>query len=52
LEKTRTNGDIVRFNPVTNEFGVARADGVIRTYFKPDPAVHGFPTNLDYFKAQ
>ncbi|HTC93412.1 MAG TPA: RHS repeat-associated core domain-containing protein [Terriglobales bacterium] len=53
LEKIRpSNGDIVRYNPATEEFGVARADGTIRTYFKPDPAVHGLPTNLDYFNAQ
>jgi filamentous hemagglutinin len=52
LEKVRPNGDIVRYNPTTDEFGVTRADGTIRTYFKPDPAVHPYPTNLDYFNAQ
>lgn len=52
LEKVRANGDIVRYNPATEEFGVVRADGTIRTYYKPNPAVHGKPTNLDYFNAQ
>jgi RHS repeat-associated protein len=52
LEKVRPNGDVVRFNPATNEFGVLTKDGVLRTYYKPDPAVHGWPTNLDYFNGQ
>jgi filamentous hemagglutinin len=51
LEKVRPNGDIVRYNPVTDGFGVA-SPTAIRTYYKPDPAVHGYPTNLDYFNAQ
>jgi hypothetical protein len=51
LEKVRPNGDIVRYNPATDEFGVASPTG-IRTYYKPDPAVHGYPTNLDYFNGQ
>ncbi|HFD9223632.1 TPA: hypothetical protein ACF632_005383 [Salmonella enterica] len=28
------------------------ADGVPKTMFRPDPADHGYPTNLDYFNAQ
>jgi pyocin large subunit-like protein len=52
MERMRSNGDRVRYDPSTNEFGIAKPDGTIRTYFKPDPAVHGFPTNLDYFHAQ
>ena len=52
LERVRPNGDVVRFNPATNEFGVVSGDGTIRTYYKPDPAVHGHATNLDYFNAQ
>jgi filamentous hemagglutinin len=52
LEKTRANGDIVRFNPVTDEFGVVSAKGPIRTYYKPDPSVHGKASNLDYFNDQ
>jgi filamentous hemagglutinin len=52
LESVRTNGDIVRYDPVTEEFGVLRKDGTIRTYYKPDPSVHGYPSNLDYFMHQ
>jgi hypothetical protein len=52
LEKVRPNNDVVRYNPKTNEFGVKTSSGTIRTYFSPDPAIHGFPTNLDYFNAQ
>ena len=52
LEKARTNGDIVRYNPSTDEFGVVSSGGSIRTYYKPDPAVHGKGSNLDYFNAQ
>jgi pyocin large subunit-like protein len=39
----------VRFNPETDEFGALTRDGRIRTYYRPDPKRHGFPTNLDYF---
>ena len=52
LQKVRANGDIVRYDPATQAFGVVKPDGTIRTYYKPDPAVHGYPTNLDYFNAQ
>lgn len=52
VEKIRSNGDLVRYNPATDEFGIVKPDGTIRTYFKLDPAVHQFPTNLDYFHAQ
>ncbi|MCZ4283167.1 hypothetical protein O4H49_20485, partial [Kiloniella laminariae] len=52
LELTRTNGDVVRFDPATDAFGVISSNGAIRTYYKPDPQVHGYPTNLDYFNAQ
>ncbi|MDR6539780.1 DUF637 domain-containing protein, partial [Variovorax soli] len=52
LEKNRPNGDVVRFNPATDEFGVISSDRKIRTYYKPDPAVHGKGSNLDYFYAQ
>lgn len=52
LEKTRPGGDRVRYNPDTEEFGVASKDDVIRTYYKPDPEIHKYPTNRDYFDAQ
>jgi filamentous hemagglutinin len=40
------------YNPSTNEFAVVTSNGIIRTYFKPDPAIHGYKTNLDYYNAQ
>jgi len=52
LTRVRSNGDVVRYNPTTNTFGVMNASGEPRTFFKPDPAVHGYPSNLDYFYAQ
>ena len=45
-------GDVVRFNKVTDAYGVKAEDGRIKTFFKPDPAEHGYPTNLDYFNAK
>jgi hypothetical protein len=56
IEFVRTKGyrrgDTVRFNPNTDEFGVVSQDGRIRTYYRPDPELHGFPTNLDYFNSE
>ena len=52
LEGTRSDGDIVRYNEKTDEFGILSKDGVIRTYYKPDPVRHGYPTNKAYFYAQ
>jgi RHS repeat-associated protein len=52
LTIVRTNGDIVRYDPATNIFGVMDSTGAPRTFFKPDPAKHGYPTNMDYFNAQ
>ncbi len=49
LELIRQEGDRVRFNPDTDEYGVVRSDGLIRTYFKPNPDEHGYKTNLEYF---
>ncbi|MBB3644211.1 filamentous hemagglutinin [Rhizobium sp. BK619] len=52
LTITRSNGDTVLYNPTTNTFAVKSSDGTPRTMFRPDPAEHGYPTNLDYFNAQ
>ncbi len=52
LVRIRANGDKVLFDLNTDEFAVIRSDGIFRTYMKPDPAIHGFKTNLDYFEAQ
>ncbi|OGO25833.1 MAG: hypothetical protein A2136_00640 [Chloroflexi bacterium RBG_16_54_11] len=52
LSKVRANGETVIYNPKTNEFAIVSKDGSIITYFKPDPAIHGYQTNLDYYNAQ
>ncbi|MGM7884549.1 VENN motif pre-toxin domain-containing protein, partial [Yersinia enterocolitica] len=52
LVKVRPNGETVYYNPATNTFAVKRVDNVPRTMFKPDPADHGYKSNLDYFNAQ
>ncbi len=52
LTKVRSNGDKLFYDPVNNIFGIQAANGAPRTMFKPDPAIHRYPTNLDYFHAQ
>ena len=47
-----SNGDVIRYNRLTDEFGVRGTDGFIRTYFKPNPIFHRQPTNLDYFRKE
>jgi hypothetical protein len=48
LQLQRTNGDIVRWNTLTGDFGIVTTNGVIRTYYnianRSDP--------LDYFLRQ
>ena len=45
-------GDKIRYNRITQEYGVLSADNVIRTYFIPDPAIHGHTTNFAYFRSE
>jgi uncharacterized protein RhaS with RHS repeats len=52
MQGIRSNGDVVRYNPKTNEFAVKTKNGDIRTYFKPDPAIHKQKTNLDYYRQE
>lgn len=52
LTKVRPNGDTVFFHAGSDTFAVVDRTGTPRTMFKPDPGVHGHPTNLDYFNAQ
>jgi filamentous hemagglutinin len=49
VERIRQDGDIIRFDILTNEFAVKSPDGYIRTYYKPNPAIHGQPSNYDYY---
>jgi hypothetical protein len=64
-ECTRSRGDVIRFDPHSQEYGVLDKNGIIRTYFKPIPCIslpvserkqmkqtgrcHAHPTNLAYF---
>ena len=68
LECTRGRGDTVRFDPLTDGYGVIDANGVIRTYFKPLPCntvplaqvvmvraageCHDESSNLNYFRVR
>jgi filamentous hemagglutinin len=52
LAINRSNGDVVLYNPVTDIFAVKSADGTPKTMFVPDPAKHGYKTNLEYFYGQ
>lgn len=36
LEGFRLNGDILRFDPTTQYFGVMSREGIIRTFFRPE----------------
>jgi hypothetical protein len=62
FECYRIGGDLVRYNPATNELGVLSATGIIHTYFKPKfckyataeeiakRKCHRRKTHLDYAK--
>ena len=52
-ECVRSNGQIVRYNPVTNEFGIITQNLTIITYYKPNPWIKAkYPTNMHYFREQ
>ncbi len=46
------DGDQAYYSPERNFFAVTSPDGKIRTFFRPDPKIHGYKTNDDYFAAQ
>jgi filamentous hemagglutinin len=50
----KRNGDVIRFDPNTQAFGVLSKTGFIRTYFKPVPCLlgHGYRTNLMYWQEE
>jgi filamentous hemagglutinin len=39
LTKIRTNGDVLRYNPFTNTFGIMDANGTPRTFYKPTAGI-------------
>ena len=48
-----SNADIVRYNPITDEFGILSAQRIIKTYFKPMPwNKRKYPNNVEYWKEQ
>ena len=51
---TKRDGDGVTrmYDPQSNTFAVYNPDLSMRTFFKPDPARHGYPTNWDFWLAQ
>lgn len=48
----QSDGDIVFYDSQKNWFAVTTKRGTPRTLFKPDPKIHGYPTNQDYVDAQ
>lgn len=52
LSKTRANGERILYSPTSDVFVVQSVDGAPKTMFKPNPAVHGYKTNKEYYDAQ
>jgi pyocin large subunit-like protein len=52
LSVVQSDGDHVYYNEQKNYFAVTNRTGNIRTFFRLDPDIHGYPTNMDYFRAQ
>lgn len=46
----RRNGAMVRYDILTDEFGVLAADNYIQSYYHPQG--HNCASNLDYFRKQ
>ncbi|MBS0221255.1 MAG: hypothetical protein JSR91_10990, partial [Proteobacteria bacterium] len=50
--KVDSRGDILVYDPTNNIFGAYNADGTTKTFYRPEPAIHGQPTNMDYWNSQ
>ena len=50
LEHIRQQGDLIRYDYATEEFGILSNKRAIRTYIKPDPKIHGMTNNADYYR--
>jgi hypothetical protein len=50
--KIDARGVIRVYDEATNTFGAFNPSGTTRTFYKPDPKIHGYQTNLDYWNAQ
>jgi hypothetical protein len=44
-----SRGDVVRFDTITEEFGIRSSDGYVRTYYIPNPLEHQRTSNASYF---
>jgi len=51
MECLRSNGDLVRFDPRTDEFGVRAQAGHISTYLIARPLPHAGQTSVEYFQS-
>ena len=51
LQHTRKNGDQLFYDPKTNIYGSMNKGGIPKTFYKPDPKIHGKGTNMDYWKS-
>lgn len=49
LTLVESGGNIRIFDQATNVYAVAQPDGTPLSFYVANPAVHKFPTNLDYF---
>ncbi len=49
--RVRTGGDVIKYNQKTNEILVIDKSGGITSFYKPNPKVHGYKTNLEYYKS-
>lgn len=50
--KVAPDGVIRMWDPSSNTFGSYHPDGTPITLFKPDPKIHKYATNADYWAAQ
>jgi pyocin large subunit-like protein len=49
LQCRRPQGDIIRYDFVTLEFGIFGRNGFILSYFRPSTLNHFYPSNYCYF---
>jgi len=52
LIKKRLNGEKVYYNPRKNVILFENNKGVPKSMYKPDPSIHKYSTNLEYFYGQ
>jgi pyocin large subunit-like protein len=52
MECTRRNGDLLRYDPVANVFAIVDRGGFVKTFYRPNPAIHKQTSNIEYFRGQ